>query len=89
MATELTVPDDLMNIKNFPKYEYTFKIIKLLYESGTIEVEYTPKDTRLTKIVYALPVKPTFNKDDIGSFVELFAPHDRWFAQEQMLSLNI
>lgn len=94
MATEtilnqdLTYPDELMHPENYPKYEYTFKVTNLYFEAGTIEVEYTPTNTKLTKVSFCLPVPPTFDNNDMASFVELFAPHYRWFAQEKMLGMT-
>lgn len=94
MATETTTvqdlayPNELMHPENFPKYEYTFKVVNLYFEAGTIEVEYTPVDTKLTKITFNLPVTPTFDKNNMESFVEIFAPHYRWFAQEKMLGMT-
>lgn len=87
MAVELAVPNDLMNIQNFPKYEYTFKIMNLLFDAGLVEVQYMPVDERFTKVLLAVPIPPTFDPEKLSEFVEHFAPHDRWFAQEKILSL--
>lgn len=88
-TTTLAFPDDLMHPENYPKYEYTFKVVSLVFEAGTIEVEYTPVNEKLTKMTFALPVPPNFDNNNMASFVELFAPHYRWFAQEKMLEMSV
>jgi hypothetical protein len=67
---------------NYPKYEYTFEVTNTFFESGTFEVKYMPKKETLMSVSYTLPILATFNVTDIGSYVDNWAPHDRWFAQE-------
>ena len=85
---DLVNPDILMHIDNFPKYEYTFEIVQQVFEAGLIEVEYTPVDTRLTKVRLMAPIPPNFDPNNLAAFAEVFAPHPRWFAQEQMLTMK-
>lgn len=69
----------------FPTYEYTFKVITINYETAHFLVEYTPTDTKYTKITYNLPILPTFDINDVAAYVEKFAPHDKWYAQDIIL----
>lgn len=76
---------DLNTIPEFPKFAYTYKIVTINYESAHILVEYTPVDTKYTKLTYNLPILPSFNINDVDGYVEQFAPHDRWYAQDVIL----
>lgn len=69
----------------YQKYEYTFKVVNTLFESAQIEVEYIPTDTRLLKLKYCLPIMPDFDPTNLTVYVDTWAPHDRWFAQDMIL----
>lgn len=79
--SETTLPPEF----NFPKYEYTFEVTNTFFESGTFEVRYMPKNVALTSIAYTLPIQATFDINQIAAYVDKWAPHDRWFAQELIL----
>ena len=80
--TTVTIPPALQ----FPKYTYTFTVLSLNFDSSTILVEFTPTDTRFTKITLALPIMANFNLSSLETYVETWAPHQKWFAQEIMLN---
>lgn len=79
--TEITVRPE----HNFPKYEYTFEVVNTFFESGNFEVKYTPKNPALASISYALPILATFDINQLATYVDTWAPHDKWFAQELIL----
>lgn len=68
------------------KYGYTYKIQQLLPEQGSMLVEYTPTNTSFMKITYNIPILVDFDINDMGTYMEKFAPHDRWYAQDLMLN---
>ena len=67
---------------NFPKYDYTFKVINTFFESGMIEVKYTPKDESLISVTISIPVLADFDINNLDSYLELWAPYSKWFSQE-------
>lgn len=71
---------------DFPEYEFTFTITKMLFESGQLEVIYKPVDERFTNFTLAIPVPSDFDPSNPRASVELWAPHERWFAQEMILA---
>lgn len=73
---------DLTALPEIPKQEYTYKVISVAFESAHMLVEYTPVDSGLTKVTLNLGILPGFDINDVDSYVDLFAPHDRWYAQE-------
>lgn len=76
---------EIPDVPQFPKYTYTFKVINTLFESAQIEVEYIPEDTRLLKLRYCLPLLPDFDPANLTTYVETWAPYDKWFAQDMIL----
>lgn len=72
----------------FPKYEFTFKIVKANFDSTNLIVEYTPVDTRFTKITLSIPILADFNPQELTEYVGRWAPHSKWFAQEMILTYN-
>lgn len=70
---------------NFPKYDYTFQVTNTFFESGTIEVKYTPKDQSLISVTLAVPILADFDINNLASYLELWAPYSRWFSQEIFL----
>jgi hypothetical protein len=68
------------------KYEYTYKIQQLFPEQGSMLVEYTPGNTSLMKISYNVPILIDFDINDMATYLEKYAPHDRWYAQELILN---
>lgn len=67
-------------------YEYTFKVQTLMPESGSMIVEYTPANTALMKITYNVPILLDFDINDMTAYMDKFAPHDKWYAQELILN---
>jgi len=67
-------------------YEYTFKVQTLMPESGSMIVEYTPANTALMKITYNVPILLDFDINDMTTYMDKFAPHDKWYAQELILN---
>lgn len=70
----------------YPKYEYTFEVINIFFERAQIEVLYKPVDVRFTNFAYTIPIHPDIDVNDLKPMVENYAPYDRWFAQEIILS---
>jgi hypothetical protein len=68
------------------KFDYTYAVQKLLPESGSMLVEYTPTDTTLTKITYNIPIRVEMDINDIAGWVDNFAPQDKWYAQHLILN---
>ena len=71
---------------DFKKYAYTFVVTGIQYERATFEVKFVPEDVKLLTITYALPFDADFDVTQLASYVERFAPHDKWFAQEMILT---
>lgn len=71
---------------DFKKYVYSFEVISIQYERASFEVKFIPNDSKLMSITYALPFDADFDITQLTSYVERFAPHDRWFAQEIILN---
>ena len=74
-----------IDVPIYPKYEYTFKVTQTLFENAQIEVEYIPVDTRLLKLRFCLPITPDFDPANLTTYVETWAPYDKWFAQDIIL----
>ena len=70
---------------DFKKYLYSFEVISIQYERASFEVKFIPNDSALMSITYALPFDADFDITQLASYVERFAPHDKWFAQEVIL----
>jgi len=68
------------------KFDYTYTVQKLLPESGSMLVEFTPTDTTLTKIVYNIPIKVEMDINDIAGYIDIWAPQDKWYAQYLILN---
>jgi hypothetical protein len=80
--TTNTIPPEY----NFPKYEYTFTIQSLHFDQATMLVEYSPVDTRFTKLSYAIPILANFDPANLTEYVSNWAPYNKWFAQEMLLT---
>lgn len=74
-----------LTIDGFPKYPYTYLVVAAHYERGTLEVKYMPNDSRLIFISYVLPIEPDFDPTNLTTYVDRWAPHDKWFAQDMLL----
>jgi len=72
----------------FPKYEYTFIIEQLLFEQGTMLVKYMPVKETLISVTYNIPIWPGIETSEIKIYVDKWAPHEKWFAQETILSMG-
>lgn len=70
----------------YPKYEYTFKVVSLSAETGTILVDYLPKNESLAKITINLPILANFDPSKLEDLVDAFAPHNKWFGQETIIN---
>jgi hypothetical protein len=70
---------------DYPKYEYTYKVISISFDTAHFLVDYFPTDTRFIKITYNLPILTTFKIDEINEYIDQWAPHDKWYAQEIIL----
>jgi hypothetical protein len=73
-------------IFNYPKYNYTFKVVSLSASTQHILVEFLPEKESLTKITLNLPIFATFNPSDLESYVDKFAPHSKWFGEEMIIN---
>lgn len=71
---------------DFPTYEYTCTVENVLFEAGTIVVKYLPTDTRFAAQTLHLPIWPDFDINDKMTYFAKFAPHDKWYAQEMILT---
>jgi hypothetical protein len=71
----------------FPVYEYTFKVVQVLAQSGNagIEIKYIPNDVRLTSLTFVLPIESNFDVNNMASYVDQWAPRQQWYAQEIIL----
>jgi hypothetical protein len=72
-------------LSQYPKYEYTFEVTKILFESAQLEILYKPVDSRFTNFTYYVPMTADFDINDIKAFADRFAPFDRWFTQDMIL----
>lgn len=70
----------------FPTIEYTYKVEQLLFEQGTMLVKYIPNDITLTSIVYNIPIMPNMDINNLKSYLNTWAPFDKWYAQSVILS---
>lgn len=70
---------------NYPKREYTFKVVATHFDQGSFEVQFIPKETHLISVTYNLPILADFDPNNLSVYVEKFAPYDRWFAQQIIL----
>ena len=75
----------LVTLSDYPKIAFNYKILNLNFEASTIQVKYTPTDTRLTAFEFVLPILPDFDPNAIDSYVERFAPYDKWHGQSQII----
>ena len=71
------------------KHNYTYHIKELDIVSGQFIVKYTPLNTALLSVEYALP--GVVAKDDaspmtIEEIIESAAPHNLWTSQEFLLA---
>jgi hypothetical protein len=69
----------------WPSYPHTFKVVRTLFDQAAMLVEYTPMDTRLTKITVTVPFLPNFSMDTLTAYMAASAPNSAWFAQDQIL----
>lgn len=76
---------DLTTAPEMSKYEYTYKVVSIAFESATMLVEYTPVDVKYTTITYNLPILATFDINNVKAYVDQFAPHEKWYAQDMIL----
>lgn len=70
---------------DYPKCEYTYKVISISFDTAHFLVEFIPLDIKYAKITYNLPILTTFDIDTIGEYIEQWAPYDKWYAQELIL----
>lgn len=70
----------------FPKYEYTFTIEQLLFEQGTMLVCYKPVNETLISVTYNVPIWPGHDLANMKPYLDNWAPHDKWYAQETILT---
>lgn len=70
---------------NFPKYDFSFKVLGLHFDAGTMLVKYTPTDIRLSSVDLAILIDATFDMTDLKGYVAKYAPNDKWFAQDMIL----
>jgi hypothetical protein len=71
------------------KFEFTYLIKEVDIQNCHVLVEYTPADTKLTKLTFNIPTSiPNENgviKPAMQTVVD-FAPHNIWGAQELLLA---
>lgn len=72
----------LYDNQQFPNYEYTFVVQKLLFDMGCMEVKYTPVDTTLSAIVLIVPIWPDLDVNNMKPYLDEFMPKDKWYAQQ-------
>lgn len=69
----------------FPRIDYTFDIKSVSYDRAQIQIVYKPVDTSYSFITYEIPILPNFDLNDLASYVDTWAPFDKWFAQKIIL----
>lgn len=71
------------------RYEYTYKIENIDLLNASVLVKYTTTDEKLTSYTLNIPgniVDENGNTIyDVVEVVKLYAPHNRWEAQENLL----
>ena len=69
----------------FPSREYTFIVKEILFERGTLLVQYIPSDVNLTSVTYNIPIWPDIDVNNLGPYVDRWAPLGAWYAQTVIL----
>lgn len=69
----------------FPEVPFTYEIKGVNFENGTIHVRYLPNNQQYTAVEYLVPILPTFNANDMQTYLKNWAPFDKWFAQQTIL----
>lgn len=75
-----------IEIPTFPKYDYTYTVEQLLFEQGTMVVCYKPVNQTLISITYNVPIWPGLDLTNMKTYLDNWAPNDKWFAQETILN---
>jgi hypothetical protein len=70
----------------YPKYDYTFKVLNLMYERAGMNVRFTPVNTQLTAFELVLPIRPEMDVNNLKPYLDNFAPNNQWYAQEIILA---
>lgn len=72
--------------QTFPQFDYTFTIQQLLFDQGTMLIKYLPTNTALSAIVLNVPIWPSMDMNDMKTYLDHFAPNEKWFAQQIILN---
>lgn len=72
--------------QTFPKFDYTFTIQQLLFDQGTMLIRFLPTNTALSAIVLNVPIWPSMDMNDMKTYLDNFAPNEKWFAQQIILN---
>lgn len=72
--------------QTFPQFDYTFTIQQLLFDQGTMLIKYLPTNTALSAIVLNVPIWPSMDMNDMKTYLDNFAPNEKWFAQQIILN---
>jgi hypothetical protein len=80
--TTNTIPPEY----NFPTYDFTYTVQSLHFDQATMLVEYSPVDTTLTKLSFAIPILANFDPANLTDYVTKWAPYNKWFAQKMLLT---
>lgn len=75
-----------MTLPEFPKYEYSYQVMQLLFEQGTMVVKFLPTNPDLMSITYNIPIWPEMDLQNLKPYLDKWAPNDKWFAQELILN---
>jgi len=80
------------NVNNYPVYAYRYEIMSIFngVESGNpgILIKYIPENTNLTSLSFNIPILYNFDVNNMSEYVEQWAPHQQWFAQEMVLNYS-
>jgi hypothetical protein len=84
MTTANTVSSQIL--PQYPQYTYNFTVLRFNYESSSIVINYIPTNTELTSISLAIPILANFDPANLETYVDFWAPHQKWFGQQVMLT---
>jgi hypothetical protein len=80
------------NVNNYPVYAYRYEILSIFSgnEPGNpgILIKYIPENANLTSLSFNIPILYNFDINNMAEYVENWAPHPQWFAQEIVLNYS-
>ena len=76
----------LNEVPTYPKYEYTFAVLNLLFDRGAMNIKFIPANTTLTAFDLVVLIRPEMDVNNLKPYLDNFAPNSKWFAQEVILA---